>query len=217
MFLKSNVDNSRLHGKLIQSPLLSRSGTCNMDERVHVIYSGRKTLGLTITKDGVLVRAPYGVPDSSIMDFIRKNQSWINKQKQKQAERKAALANVQPLTMEEIQDLADRALAYIPKRVARYALKIGVTYGRITIRNQRTRWGSCSAKGNLNFNCLLMLMPPEVIDSVVVHELCHRKHMDHSPAFYAEIYRVYPDYDKCNAWLKKNGTAVMARMDPLLR
>ena len=76
--------------------------------------------------------------------------------------------------------LADQAVKTIPEKVRYYAPLVGVTYGRITIRNQRTRWGSCSSKGNLNFNCLLMLAPPEVLDSVVVHELCHRKEMNHS-------------------------------------
>ena len=93
-----------------------------------------------------------------------------------------------------------------------YAEKIGVTYGRITIRNQKTRWGSCAANGNLNFNCLLMATPVEVIDSVVVHELCHRRHMNHSKEFYGEIYRVYPDYDKWNKWLKDNGGLLIKRM-----
>ena len=76
--------------------------------------------------------------------------------------------------------LADQAVKTIPERVRYYAPLIGVTYGKITIRNQRTRWGSCSSKGNLNFNCLLMLAPPEALDSVVVYELCHRKEMNHS-------------------------------------
>ena len=93
----------------------------------------------------------------------------------------------------------------IPERVRHFAPLIGVDYGRITIRCQRTRWGSCSAKGNLSFNCLLMLLPNEVVDSVVVHELCHRKHMNHSPLFYAEIERVFPEYRKCSKWLKENG------------
>jgi len=107
--------------------------------------------------------------------------------------------------------LADEALRVIPERVRYYAPLVGVTVRGITIRNQRTRWGSCSSKGNLNFNCLLMLTPAEVIDSVVVHELCHRIEMNHSPRFYAEIRRVYPDYDKWNRWLKDNGPAIMAR------
>ncbi len=109
--------------------------------------------------------------------------------------RESIRKDIKPFTEEEIYTLAQKALEYIPKRVEYYAKKIGVTYGRITIRNQKTRWGSCSSKGNLNFNCLLMLTPPETIDSVVVHELCHRKHMNHSPAFYKEVYKAYPDYE----------------------
>lgn len=99
----------------------------------------------------------------------------------------------------------EKAQVVIPERVRHFAPLIGVDYGRITIRCQRTRWGSCSAKGNLSFNCLLMLLPNEVVDSVVVHELCHRKHMNHSPLFYAEIERVFPEYRKCSKWLKENG------------
>ena len=89
---------------------------------------------------------------------------------------------------------------------------VGTDYGRVTIRCQRTRWGSCSAKGNLNFNCLLLLAPPEALDSVVVHELCHRKHMNHSAAFYAEVLRVFPDYRKWNGWLREHGAALLARV-----
>jgi predicted metal-dependent hydrolase len=105
-----------------------------------------------------------------------------------------------------------QARSVFPERTAHYASLLGVTFGRITLRMQRTRWGSCSAKGNLSFNCLLLLAPPEVLDSVVVHELCHRKHMDHSPAFYAEILRVFPDYDRRDRWLKENGPLLLARL-----
>ena len=87
------------------------------------------------------------------------------------------------LTREKVIALAEEALKVIPERVEYFAKVIGVTYGKITVRNQKTRWGSCSSKGNLNFNCLLMLAPPEVLDYVVVHELCHRKQMNHSKAF----------------------------------
>ena len=104
------------------------------------------------------------------------------------------------------------AVRVIPARVAYFAPLVGVTYGRITIRNQRSRWGSCSSKGNLNFNCLLMLAPPEVLDSVIVHELCHRLEMNHSKRFYAHVHRVYPEYDRAHAWLKEHGTELMLRM-----
>ena len=93
-----------------------------------------------------------------------------------------------------------------------FSKRIGVDYGRITIRNQKTRWGSCSSKGNLNFNCLLMLTPPEVIDYVVVHELCHRKEMNHSKKFWAEVEKVIPNYRDSEKWLKNEGSKITGRL-----
>jgi predicted metal-dependent hydrolase len=122
------------------------------------------------------------------------------------------LQQARPFSREELQALADKACKIIPDKVRHYANLVGVDYGRITIRNQKTRWGSCSSKGNLNFNCLLMLFPDEVIDSVVVHELCHRKHMNHSAEFYAEVERVCPEYRRCQKWLKENGGLYMGRV-----
>ncbi len=116
------------------------------------------------------------------------------------------------LTELEIRRLTDEARSYIPHRVTHYADLLGVHPGRITIRCQKTRWGSCSAKGNLNFNCLLMLTPPEVIDSVVVHEVCHLLEMNHSKRFYEHVYRVYPEYKEHHGWLKKHGPELMARV-----
>ena len=100
----------------------------------------------------------------------------------------------------------------IPERVSYFAPQVGVTYGNITIRSQRTRWGSCSSKGNLNFNCLLMLVPREVLDYVVVHELCHRKEVNHSPRFWAEVERILPDYKIRQTWLKDNGSQLIGRL-----
>ena len=109
------------------------------------------------------------------------------------------------LTIEELEDLKRRARAVIPGRAAYYAPQLGVQPARITIKAQRTRWGSCSKAGNLNFNCLLMLTPPEVLDSVVVHELCHLLEMNHSKRFYAHLLRVFPRYKECRKWLNANG------------
>lgn len=182
------------------------------DFTYRLIRSNRKTLALELKPEGLIVRAPDRAKREQIEDFVRSHESWIRKHREKMERAMASQPTMEKLSMEEIHSLADEAKRVIPERVAYYAPRIGVTYGRITIRNQRSKWGSCSAKGNLNFNCLLMLAPPEVLDSVVVHELCHRKEMNHSKKFYEEVLRVYPEYWKWNRWLKDNGAAILKRM-----
>ena len=180
--------------------------------KVQVIRSRRKTLSVSI-RDGVLVvSAPLKISDQAINDFLNKHRRWIQTHMEKAQASRMEAESEGRLTMEDIRALGDQALKVIPARVKYYAALMGVTYGRITIRNQRTRWGSCSAQGNLNFNCLLMLCPPEVIDSVVVHELAHRREMNHSSRFYELVRKVYPEYDKWNRWLKDNGPVLMKRM-----
>lgn len=178
------------------------------DLSYRVVRSDRKTMVLQVNAEGVTVRAPMRTSDAHIERFVRAHEAWIKGKLQKYRSAQAVV----PLTGEELRTLAAQALQDLPPRVARYAGLLGVTYGRITIRNQRTRWGSCSGNGNLNFNCLLMLAPPEVRDYIVVHELCHRKEMNHSKRFYAEVERVMPDYRIRNRWLKENGGALMAKM-----
>jgi len=178
---------------------------------VRIIRSARRTLALEVKSDAVLVRAPAGVADGEIQAFLHRHGDWLAKKLRQRERRRREYEQAPPLTQADIRALADRAAAYIPERVRFYAPKVGVTYGRITIRHQRTRWGSCSAKGNLNFNCLLMLAPPEVIDSVVVHELCHRKEMNHSKRFYAEVLRVFPEYYERHRWLAENGEKLLHR------
>ena len=176
-----------------------------------VIRSKRKTISAEIKRNTLIIRAPMQVRDDDIERFVAAHRKWIETHMAKAQERENARKSVCKLTKDELWKLAEKARLVIPERVAYYAPLVGVTYGRITIRNQRSRWGSCSSKGNLNFNCLLMLTPPEVIDSVVVHELCHRKEMNHSDKFYKEVLRVFPEYREWNQWLKENGSLIMAR------
>ena len=180
--------------------------------KYEIIRSGRKTVAIQIKDGKIIVRAPLHATLSEIDKVVIDNSAWIEKQQKKAQERDARHQGLVPLSAEELQALANRALEVIPPRVKYYAEKIGVTYGRITIRNQRSRWGSCSSRGNLNFNCLLMLAPPQVLDSVIVHELCHRKQMNHSAKFYSEIERVFPEYRKWHDWLRQNGESLMWRM-----
>ena len=184
----------------------------SIEAKISIIRSSRKTLSIQLKNGEIIARAPLRMKDKDIYSFIESKKSWIEKNLAIIEEREKANSNAEAFTQEEIKALAEKAKIIISERVKYYAPMIGVTYNRITIRCQRTRWGSCSSKGNLNFNCLLALFPLEIIDSVVVHELCHRKHMNHSPQFYAEIEKVFPEYRRCNKWLKDNGGVYMARL-----
>ena len=177
-----------------------------------LIRSKRKTLSVQIKPDGsVVVRAPLRYPQREIDRFLRDRADWIRIHREKMLKRHKEQEEhpVNALTDAQLRDLKRRASLAFPERVAYFAPLVGVTYGRITIRSQKTRWGSCSAAGNLNFNCLLLLAPPEVLDYVVVHELCHRKFMNHSPRFWAEVARVMPDYKLHRKWLRDNGPRLM--------
>lgn len=176
-----------------------------------LIKSNRKTISLQIKENKLIVRAPLRMQQKDIDEFINSHIEWINKNLSKSIEKQNRAEEIGKLSEEDISRLYEKAKYYFPKKVEYYAKIIGVTYGRITIRKQQTLWGSCTSKGNLSFNCLLMLTPPEVIDSIIVHELCHRKEMNHSKNFYAEVYKAYPEYDKWNSWLKDNGGIIMSR------
>lgn len=178
-----------------------------------LIRSKRKTIAIKVCNDGsVIIKAPRFASKAQIAAFVNAKTDWIEKTQRKIKERSARLAGVEKLTETEFKALVDSAKTYIPERVEYFAPAVGVKYGKITIRKQRSRWGSCSSVGNLSFNALLMLAPPEVIDGVVVHELCHIKQMNHSAAFYREVTRVLPDYKERNKWLKENGHTLLERL-----
>ena len=172
-----------------------------------LIRSRRKTLSIEITPRGeLLVRAPARMSRRDIQYFLESRRDWICAHLAKLGSPPLAL------TAEELQSLSLRAKDVIPGKVSHYAGLMGVTFGRITVRAQKTRWGSCSVQGNLNFNCLLMLAPEPVLDYVIVHELCHRKQMNHSAQFWAEVERILPDYTEQRRWLKQHGANLLARL-----
>ena len=180
--------------------------------KVIIIRSNRKTLSIELEPNEIIARAPMRMKEKDIYKFIESKQTWIDKHLIKLNERQKNLDDLKPYTQEEIKQFTAKAKLDILKRVEKYAKIIGVTYNKITIRCQHTRWGSCSSKGNLNFNCILVLLPDEIIDSIVVHELCHLKQMNHSARFYAEIDKVFPNYKQCHLWLKQNGGMYLNRI-----
>lgn len=164
-----------------------------------VVYSGRKTIALCIKDDGLVVKAPYGTSEKRILEVIEKHKTWVEKHLAKREARVAARAS---LTDEKIAELKKLAKEILPIKTAYYAQKMGLKYGRITITSAKTRFGSCSSKGNISFSYRLMLYPEEAIDYVVVHELAHIVELNHSKRFYSVVERVLPDY-KARAKLLK--------------
>lgn len=176
------------------------------DISYRVVRSDRKTLALQILPDGtVVVRAPRKMPPAQIHRFVAEKESWIRKHT-------TAVPTLPKLTRAQLQQLKNQAAAHIPSLAAAYAHRMKVRYGKITIRCQHTRWGSCSSKGNLNFNCMLMLAPASVIDYVVIHELCHRLEMNHSQRFWALVQQHCPDYAAQRRWLKEHGSSILAQL-----
>lgn len=98
-----------------------------------------------------------------------------------------------------------KAREILSSSVQYWSSQMGVRYGRIAIREQRTRWGSCSQQGNLNFNWRLVLAPPQVRDYVVIHELCHLSYLNHSKEFWARVEQFCPEYRLQRRWLRENG------------
>lgn len=96
----------------------------------------------------------------------------------------------------------------LTERISFFARSHNFKPGKLRISSARTRWGSCSAKGSLSFTWRLMMAPPEAIDYVVLHELCHLKEMNHSKAFWAQVRAIMPDYQAKRKWLKENGRAL---------
>ena len=184
--------------RLVEGIMNNKVEKYNIPSRV--IRSSRRTISVQIAPSGeVLVRCPRRMSNADIRRFVESKSGWIEKHLEKQT----AAARLPVFTDEQLQVLAQQARQTIPERVAHFAPLVGVTYGRITIRSQHTLWGSCSSKGNLNFNWKLVLLDPELLDYVVVHELAHRREMNHSKNFWKIVEAELPDYRERRRRLKE--------------
>lgn len=179
-----------------------------MNTPYQIIKSNRKTIAIQIKPDGsILVRCPRRMALGEVRSFVESKAAWIEKHLAK-----LPPPETQRLTQTEIEALRSRTRELVIQQANYYAPRIGVTYNRVAVRTQHTRWGSCSSKGNLNFNCLLALVPPEVLSYVVVHELCHRKELNHSPRFWSLVENILPDYKIQQKWLRDHGRELIARL-----
>lgn len=188
--------------------------------------SQRKSYALEVDEVGkVTLKIPMRSSDAFIRSFLKDKERWIIEKHVKQEKRKKELdawKAEQGMTPAQEEALVRRyreaAKEYFPKRVAYYHARMGGQYEKIVIRDQKTRWGSCSSRGTLSFNWRLMLAPPAVLDYVVVHELAHLQQMNHSKQFWAVVEQVMPDYKSHRSWLKENGGRLqMQSFAPLLK
>ena len=160
-----------------------------------IIHSARRTLGLEVRDGKVTVRVPDRLPEREAERFVAKHTDWIIKKlsedKQRQQQKSAyRIPAPQELTQSQIEQMK----LEFETKTKNYAAPLSIlSSGRLAFRNQQTRWGSCSSKGNLNFNYRLFFLPEELRDYVIVHELAHRRQMNHSKLFWAEVEKVLPD------------------------
>lgn len=170
-------------------------------DKVELIRSRRRTLGLEVTREGhVIVRAPLRASAASIERFVQEHAEWIQKAQARQRARLAA----HPEPDEAGQAvLMRRAREELPPKVAYYAQRMGLQPTGMTITSARTRFGSCSPKNRLCFSWRLMDYPEAAIDYVVAHELAHIVHKNHGPQFWALVERYMPDYRARRALLRE--------------
>ena len=164
-----------------------------------IIYSKRRTISLQVKNDAsVVVRAPFDYNKELIDRFVSSHIDWISK--------KLDIVKSKPkidyLTDKQVKELKISVKEIITPIIAHYSKILNVFPRRVSINTAKTRFGSCSSNGNLNFSCRLGLYPHEAIEYVCVHELAHLKEMNHSPKFWAIVESVLPDYKERKKLLK---------------
>jgi predicted metal-dependent hydrolase len=147
---------------------------------------------------------------AAIQEAIDFHKGWLERQLAKAVEPRLGLERLR-LTEEQGRREARARISLIAQSEA---AALGVAYSRLTVRDQRSRWGSCSSKGALNFNWRLVLAPHDVLDYVVVHEICHLVELNHGPRFWRLVERRRPNYRDSKRWLDEHGWEILAYRPP---
>lgn len=167
-----------------------------------LIRSDRRSLGMEITPDlRIVVRAPRRCPQREIDRFVESHENWLQTHLPIQERRRQA-ALARQVTPEQEKALRQKAAQILPQRVALYSRRMGLTPTGVRITGAQKRFGSCSSKHSLCFSWRLMQYPMEAVDYVVVHELAHIRHPDHSRDFYRLVEQYLPDYRQREALLR---------------
>lgn len=164
-----------------------------------VELSKRKTISISVKGGKLLVKAPLKTSPERIEAVLEKHKRWIEKHLEIE---KSRIDTDASLTEKQIAELKRSARTYLVDKTRYYSELMGLKHGRITITSAKTRFGSCSQKGDISYSYRLMLYPEAAREYVVVHELAHLVHMNHSPAFYAIVERYLPDYKERRKLLK---------------
>lgn len=169
---------------------------------IHRISTRSKVMRLAVYRDGlcVLTTPPY-IHESLVLDFMVKKLNWII-EKTEYFKSKPQQTVVQH-TVNEIKEYTKQAEILVSQRLEYFNRVYGYPYRKITIKNMTSRWGSCSSKGNLNFNYKIALLPSNLADYIVVHELCHRKEMNHSVRFWNLVEKTMPNHKELRKQLRR--------------
>ncbi len=168
--------------------------------KYNLIRTNRKTVSLSINDGNLIVRAPLNTSLKLIDEILKSHEKWINKRLEISSQRSEKFKS---LDDKKIKKLKEEAKIYFRDKSREFSKIMGLKHGRITITSAKTRFGSCSSKGNISFSYRLMLYPDEAREYVIVHELAHLVYMNHSKAFYALIAEYLPDYKERKKLLKK--------------
>jgi predicted metal-dependent hydrolase len=161
-----------------------------------------RTMRLAIYPDGnVVVTAPRFFGLQAIEDFVMKHSSWVRARVEETRGR-----SILRIRRSDIPALKKQALALAIARAEHFAAYYGVTYKKISIRAQKSRWGSCSELGNLSFNYKIAILDPRLADYIVAHEICHIRQFDHSQAFWALVAEQFPDHRELRLKLRNTAT-----------
>ncbi len=204
MFQNTNLDNDIIYLELDTGTIPCR-----------IIRTRRKSYGAVVRDDGsVEMRIPLRGSKTKAVGMAMQWKDWIEKKvllqkeraRQRQALEKKSSERFTPEQRRYLErECRQAAKEYIPKKAEYYADILGVSFDRVRIAEQKTRWGSCSERGTLSFNWKLMLAPEGVLDYVIVHEVCHLKEMNHSKKFWAWVEFLLPGYKEQRKWLKEHG------------